>query len=306
MTTARNTAKKSAVGALRLAITLVMAAPLWIALSVFNKLNGENDEKLSPDVRRIPHLTLGTNPITGEVMYLGDIGSAFDFFETIGCGTITRDLRDLFNGRISFGQLAANALDGPVSKFASNANPYIKAIIEAAFGKRMFPSALHPSPIRNNGEFFAQSFGLDWYYDWITDKPHKPFYDFSSTFVNSQEQDKSAYFYILSRKREFEENVLGKSSDAFTQTKRGEALRNAKQAADLGDRFSQRKYMREYFRAGGSPEGLKASARAMSPLSGLNQNEEARFIRWLPVEERKILRRAMRYSERMKAKLGVW
>lgn len=302
----RKTAKKSAVGALRLAITMAMAAPLWIILSIFNWLNGENDKKLSPDVSRVPHLTLGTNPATGEVMYLGNIGSAFDFFETIGCGTITRDLRDLFDGRTSFGQLAANALDGPVSKFASNVNPYIKTIFEAAFGKRMFPSALHPSHIRNKGEFIAQSFGLDWYYDWLTDKPHKPFYDFSSTIVNTQEQDKSAYFYMLSRKRQFEENVLGKSSDAFTQTRKGEALRNAKQAADLDDRKSLRKYMREYFRAGGSLEGLKASARAMSPMYGLNKEEEARFIRWLPVEERKILRRAMRYSERMKTKLGVW
>lgn len=107
------------------------------------------------------------------------------------------------------------------------------------------------------------------------------------------------------RKKQFEENVLGKHTDVFTITRRGEALRNAKKAADLGDRKSLRKFLREYYRAGGTDEGLKASARASDPLYGLNDDEEARFIRWLPKEERKILRQAMRYSERLKARLGL-
>ncbi len=111
---------------------------------------------------------------------------------------------------------------------------------------------------------------------------------------------------MLSRRKQFEEYVLGKSSDFFTQTRHGEALRNAKRAADLGDRKSLRKFLREFYRAGGTEQGLKISARTMEPLYGLNDEDEARFIRWLPKEERKILRRAMRYAERMKAKLGVW
>lgn len=303
----RRVAKKSGVGALRLAITLALAAPLWLMLALFNKLNSENDEKLPPDVRNKPHLTLWTNPFTGEVLYLGDVGSAFDALQMFGVGNlITGDIRDLLDGRTTFGEVAANILDGPVSKFVSNTNPFAKAVIEGFFGKRTFPSALHPSPIRDKGKFIAQSFGLDWYYDFLTDKPHKPFYDFSSSVVNSAQQDKSAYFYILSRKKQFEENVLGKSSDYFTDTRRGDALRNAKAAADLGDRKALRKYMREYFRAGGSEQGLKISARSMNPLYGLNDADELRFIRWLPKEERKILRRAMRYAEIIKAKLGVW
>ena len=86
-------------------------------------------------------------------------------------------------------------------------------------------------------------------------------------------------------------------------TRRGEALRNAKKAIDLGDKKAFRRFLREYFRAGGSEAGLKASARTMSPLYGLNDDEQSRFIRWLPKDERIILRRAMRYAERMKAYL---
>ena len=303
----RRIAKKSGLGAMRLALTLALAASLWFITSIFNWLNGENNEKLPPDVRNKPHLTLGTNPFTGEVMYLGEIGSAFDFFQTIGVGKlIAGDLRDLFNGTATFGEVISNIIDGPVSKFANNANPYAKALIEAAFGKRMFPSALHPTPILDKGRFIAQSFGLDWYYDWLTDKPHKPFLNLADSVVNTANPEQSAYFYILSRKKQFEENVLGKSTDAFTQTRRGEALRNAKRAADLGDRKTMRKYLREFYRAGGTNEGLKASARAADPLYGLNKEDKMRFMRWLPKDERKILKRAIRYSERLKARLGVW
>ena len=294
----RRVAKKSAVGALRLAITLALAAPLWIVLAIFNWLtHGEADGS---------KLILGTNEKTGEVYSLNDVGSAMDFFNTIGIRNITRDLRDLFDGRISFGQLALNIADGPISNFVSNANPYAKVIVEAALGKRTFPSALHPTTIRDKGRFVAQSFGLDWYYDWLTGKPHKPFTDFGSSIANVQKPEQSAYFYIMARKKQFEENVLGKYSDTFTQTRRGEALRNAKKAADLDDRKSLRKYLREYYKAGGTDQGLKASVHASEPLYGLNDDEEMRFIRWLPKEERKILRRAMRYSERLKARLGVW
>lgn len=107
----------------------------------------------------------------------------------------------------------------------------------------------------------------------------------------------------MGRKKQFQEIVLGKYSDAFASTRRSEAIRNAKRAIDLGDKKSFRKFLREYYREGGSDVGLKASARASDPFFGLNDDEEARFVRWLPPNERKILRRALRYSERIKAYL---
>ncbi|MBR0167463.1 MAG: hypothetical protein IJQ08_02205, partial [Synergistaceae bacterium] len=300
----RRLAKKFGNGALRLAITLALASPLYFMAKIWNRLMGADESDPNLDDRNGVSLYLGRNSFTGDNLYMSDIGSSWDFFRTVGLHSIfAGDLRDLFDGRISFGQLITNILDGPVTKIASNTNPFAKAVAEAAFGKRMYPSALHPSPIRDKGEFVANSFGLDWYYDFLTDKPHKPFYDFSSSLVSSANQDQSAYFFIQSRKRQFQEYVLGKYNDAFTMTRRGEALRNAKRAIDLGDKKSFRKFMREYFKAGGSEAGLKISARASDPLSGLNEDEEKRFIRWLPKEERKILRRAMRYGEKIKAYL---
>ena len=218
-------------------------------------------------------------------------------------GSIQKDLKDLFNGRTSFGQIALDIIDGPVSKIANNANPYAKAIVEMLAKRKYFPSVFNSSPIRDRAKYLAQSLNLDWYYDALTGSPVKPFSDMVSNVVNTQQIDQSAYFYILSRKREFQENVLGSYNDGFTQTRRGEALYNARNAAQLGKMSFVRKFMREYYREGGSDEGLQTSLRAMSPLYGLNKEQEAQFIKWLPKDERKTFRRAMRYYERIKSTL---
>ena len=58
------------------------------------------------------------------------------------------------------------------------------------------------------------------------------------------------------------------------------------------------KYLKEFYRAGG---GLDTSVNAMDPLNGLNEDEEIRFMRWLNIDERKMLNNAYKFFERMKA-----
>ena len=296
---------KSPVYAMRFAISLALAAPLMLILSVFNWLNGENDEKLSPDVRAQPHLTLNTNEYTGEVLYFNRLGSAFDFFETIGADTLPRDLKELFDGRITFTELANRITDGPISKLVNNFNPFFKAAVELLTGRKLYPDIEHPTNIRDNWEYVAQSLGLDWYYKMLTGKPHTPAWDLSGSVANTQKPDEAAYWYILSRKKEFQEQQLGRVYDGFTQTKQGEALYNARTAAHFGNRKMIRKYLKEFYRAGGVTIGLEASVRAMNPMYGLNDDEELRFLKWLPKDERKILRKALKFYERMKATLSI-
>lgn len=296
---------KSPVYIMRLAITLAMAAPLMIILGIINSLNGENEEKLTPDVRNTPHLTLNTNEFTGEVLYLGRLGSAFDFFQTIGINNIGRDLKDLFDGKTTLLEIAGNIVSGPVNKLISNVNPFAKAAIEMTTGRRLFPDFRRPSSIRDNAEYLASTLALDWYYDALTGKPHEPASNLASSLANTQKPDEAAYWYILAKKKEFQEKVLGNTYDGYTQTKRGEALYNAKRAAAFGDRNLMRKFIREYYRAGGDYEGLESSANSMDPLFGLNDDEQTRFLKWLPKEERRILRKANRFFIRISTRLGV-
>ena len=171
-------------------------------------------------------------------------------------------------------------------------------------GRRFYPDIRHPTPIRDNYQYLAQAFSLDWYYRAITGKAHAPASDMSSSFATAQSPEQAAYWFIISKKKEFQERVLGKEVEMFIRTKKGEALYNARQAAQMQDWTLMRKYLREFYKAGGTEEGLKASLRSIEPLHGLNEEEQMRFIRSLSSEERKSLRQATKFAERLKAKLS--
>ena len=296
--------KKAPAYALRFTITLALSAPLMLICAFFNWLNGENDEKLTPEVRNTPHLTLNTNERTGEVMYFSRLGSAVDFFETLGLDGITRDVRDIWDGRMSVLELPSKIISGPVSKIVNNFNPFAKAAIEMLTGRRLYPDIRHPSSIRDNYEYLASSFALDWYYKTLTGKPHTPALELSGSVANSQHPEQAAYWFILAKKREFQERELGRETDGYTQTKKGEALYNARAAAQFKDWELMRKYLRDFYKTGGTYEGMKSSVDALDPLNGLNETEQMRFIRSLSSEERGMLRRAIKFSERLKARLG--
>ncbi|MBQ6969796.1 MAG: hypothetical protein IJP85_05670, partial [Synergistaceae bacterium] len=295
---------RSPVYVMRFAITLALSMPLMLILSIANWLNSENDNKLTPDIRSQPHLTLNTNYHTGEVLYLNRLGSAYDFFETVGLDNLMRNVKEFFDGRISFLEIANDITDGPVSKLVNNFNPLAKAAIELLTGKKLYPDIQHPEPIRDNWEYVAQSLGLDWYYKFITGKPHVPFSDFSGSFAGHSKQDEASYWYILDRKREFQEKKLGRFYDSFSQTKKSEALYNARRAAQLGDRKAMFKFLKEFYRAGGNDKGLDSFVKAAAPLYGLDEDEELMFIKWLPKDERKILIQAERFYDRFKNTLA--
>ena len=300
--------KKSPVFLLRFAITLAMAAPLIVILNIINRLNGENEDKLSPDVRDIPHLTLNTNSLSGEVLYLSRIGSSFDFFETIGLDSIGQDLKSLFDGKITFGELASNIADGPVQKLINNVNPFAKAALELLSGRKLYPDFRSPTAIRDNYEYLFDSLALDWYYKALTGKPHAQashLYNFSSSLANTQKPEEAAYWYIQAKKKEFQEKVLHVINDGYSQTITGEALYNARRAAQFDDMPLMRKYLREYYKNGGNYEGLQSSAKTIDPLNGLDETQELQFIKWLSKEDRKILNKAKRHYLRLKAKLGA-
>lgn len=295
---------RSPVYIMRFAITLALSMPLMLILSIANWLNSENDDKLPPDIRSQPHLTLNTNYRTGEVLYLNRLGSAYDFFETIGFNNLSQNLKDFFDGRISFLEIANNITDGPLSKLVNNLNPLAKALIELFTGRKLYPNISRPTSIRDNWEYVAQSLALDWYYRFITGKPHAPFSDFSGTLAENVKQDEAAYWFILARKKEFQEKKLGRRIDGFAHTKQGECLYNARKAAQYGDKKKMIYYLQEFYRAGGSEKGLETSVNSMNPMHGLNKNEELMFIKWLPDDERYALNQAQKFYIRMKATLS--
>ncbi len=60
------------------------------------------------------------------------------------------------------------------------------------------------------------------------------------------------------------------------------------------------KFLKEFYRAGGTDKWLNSFVNAAAPLYGLDKDEELMFIKWLPKDERKILLQAEKFYERMK------
>ena len=65
-----------------------------------------------------------------------------------------------------------------------------------------------------------------------------------------------------------------------------------------------RKYLRDFYKAGGTDEGLESSIKSIDPLSGLNEEEQMKFIRSLNADERAALRNAIKFAEKVKARFG--
>ncbi len=286
--------KKSPCFIMRFAITLAMAAPMMLLCGLFNYIRGYKSKDV-PGQSLFNTLILGTNGYNGEILSMNRLSAALDFFEFTGVDNIPKDVKDLWDGKTTLGAVVSNIVSGPINRLISNVNPLIKSVIEMTTGRRLFPDFRDPSSIRSVPRYIAQSLALDWYYDWLTGKAHKPFTDFASSLFNSHNILAASYWYILSKKEEFESMKLGRHYDGFYQTEKSEALREAKRAAEMGDRQTMRKFLGEYKQAKGTTEGLKQSIRTMHPLFGLSEREIRQFRRWLSPDDNEILAKAMKY-----------
>ena len=105
--------------------------------------------------------------------------------------------------------------------------------------------------------------------------------------IYSIDPEEAAYFNTLYRVREFNERVLDKHFEGFASTKRGTALKNMKTAMRYKD---QARYLREYSELDGTPQGLKQSMKAITPLFGMSEKEVKQFMKWMTSDDRKMLR----------------
>ena len=295
--------KHSPVMGARYIKVLAMMFPLALAASLFNKtFFSKEDEELPPDTP--PHIIIGKNSLSNEILYLSRVGSAFDFLEIDPSTILVRNAREILNGRQTIGGLLSDLVSNPLNRVLNNANPFLKMAIERITGTKTYPDYRDRTQIRDYGRYIAQSLNLDWYYDFATGKPHKPFTDFKPSVVNTLKTDGSAsYFYIQGRKRQFQEQVLHKRTSMNVESERSDALRDAQWAISLGDKKGLANAFKKYFIAGETPEGMNASLRARHPLFGLNKTEQAQFIKWLSKEDREHLKKAQRYHLLLEAYL---
>ena len=290
--------------AFKLGKTYLMINLLAMLISAFNHIVWPDDEdKLPPDIQGRPHITLG-HDTDGNVLYFDRVGAMLDNLEWFGqdnspFAPFAGDIKDIFDGKQSFSGFVSKTASAPINKVVNALNPFVKMPAELLTGKSLYPEATNPGNIRDRKKYIAQSLGLSWPYKIATGEPRSDWKEFKNIFLYSADADEAAYFYSLSKVREFRDKVLRKRFDGFAYTQRGDTLRKLKTALRLDDKDAVRQYLKEYYRLNGSRQGLKTSMRNLNPLHGLSRQEQAQFLRWISPDDRKYLNRANSYFHKL-------
>jgi len=88
---------------------------------------------------------------------------------------------------------------------------------------------------------------------------------------------------------------IGKESEGFWLTGKGQAAYNYKLAVKLGDKDAAEKYLMEYIRLGGTGEGFKKSLQMLHPLAGLSKEDRLGFVSSMDPEGVERLKQAEEY-----------
>lgn len=266
----------------------------------------EEEDSLPASVRQVPHLVLGKTE-AGNVLYWNRLGNMPDLLEWLDLGENSPYFHDWLDGKINGGQLAwlvaKHQASTPVEKLVTSAVPPVTIPLQYYAGVRFYPDLSNPRSIRDRDAFVADQLQLRWAYDFLTGKPMGPKDDkiwklVRSQFVKESDPLESAYYDTKDLRREFyrrlgkQEYVPGQSSDP-----KKDAAYNLKLSVRRGDKEAFRKYLIEYYAAGGTKESLDRAAKSFHPLDRMKPDEKLAFIESLQGEDRHRLVLAIRFYQ---------
>lgn len=252
--------------------------------TAFNQLLfGDDDDELSEEEKRKAHLTFGKNS-KGEVQYFSRIGTAADVLDWVGLDSVDYDLRDVLDGRRTLKEVLNDMARSPVDKAYGMLSPFIKVPVELAVGQTAYPSVGKPRPIRDRGRYIAQNLGLQKEYDKLVGNPSTP-YSVTDLFLYKVEPGTSDYYLTLDAKFRWLKTARNRGV-GYSDSSRGNALRNYKMAVRLKDQTAVDKYLAEYEADEGTKEGLLDSLEWSHPAGGLSTIDAYLFYKSLaPVEQ---------------------
>ena len=268
----------------KLLLKALMVNMLTLLITVWNRLvMDEEDDKLPPSARNVPHITLGQ--IGDETLAFTKPSSFSDILEWFG-------FEDY--------KFTSEDWTAPVDKAWGMITPFIKTPIELTSGLNFYPSLTQPRVIRDKWQHIFNSWGLAGLYNEVTGKPTKGWGDLAkSMVVYSYDYEESAYYEILDIKRKYQGDT---DNTIYGADKKSNALYYMKQAVKYKDEKAAYKYLDEYFENGGTARGIKQSLAMLNPLYGYTSEETyekgVEFIASLSEEEKEKLKIAHEYYEK--------
>jgi len=267
----------------KLLLKALMVNMLGLLMVAWNKLvMKEEDDKLPPSVRNVPHLTLGQ--FGDDIYAFRQLGSFSELLEWFGLDDYKWSSEDL---------------TAPLDKAWGMITPFLKMPVELVSGLNFYPSLTQPRAIRDKWQHFFNSLGVDDLYNEITGKPTKGTGEIlKGSVVYSYDYKESAYYEILDIKREYQ----GKTDNTIYGTDaKSNALYYMKTAVRYKDKEAALKYLDEYFENGGTVKGIKQSFATLNPMYGFTSKDTAEkgeaFIASLTEDQKEKLKIAQDYYE---------
>lgn len=286
----------------------------WALTMAWNYLFFRDEENSLPaSIRQVPHVVLGKTA-SGNVVHWSRLGNMPDLLEWLDIGENSPYFHDWLDGRINGGQLAwlvaKHQMSTPLEKIITTSVPQVTIPLQYYAGTRFYPDLSNPRSIRDRNAYVADQLQLRWAYDFLAGKPMGPDSDkllklVRSEFARESDPLESAYYDVKDLRREFyrrrgtEEYVPGQSNDP-----KKDAAYNLKLSVRRGDEKAFRKFLTEYYAAGGTRESLERAAKSFHPLDRMKPEEKRAFVESLQGEDRHRLVLAVRFYQEVFEKGG--
>jgi hypothetical protein len=239
----------------------------------------DEDDKLPPQTRNVPHITFGNGYAFRQ------LGSFSELLEWIGYEDYEWNEEDI---------------TAPLDKAAGMISPLFKTPVELITGLNFYPSITQPRAIRDKWEHFFNTLGVAGVYNELTGKPTQGWGKVvESAFIYHYDEKESAYYEILDIKRKYQGDDDG---TIYKPTAKSNALYYMKKAIKYNDKEAALKYLDEYFENGGTGKGMASSFSTLNPMYGFTGKETyakgQEFISSLTAEEKEKLKIAQDYYEK--------
>lgn len=263
----------------------VRMAAMYMLIGAYNHLlHGDDEEKLSELDRQQLHIILGHDK-DGNIHTLKIQGALSDYLGWVGFSDAVSAIKQVQNGRGSYGDVLTAMAKAPVNKIAGGLTPLLKTPLELAMGQSLFPDVFNPRPMQDKGKETARLFSLENEYDAAMSKPTRGYWKSWAQAVDySRNVGEISYNSTMDLVRDFKESkgieVAGSSSSPKSRL-----IREYKLAQRYGDDEAAKRALAKMQAEGVTPDDMEKSLIRSAPLAGIARKDRAEFMARLSPKE---------------------
>jgi hypothetical protein len=303
----RSVGKYNVKAGLRSAAALASVAIPYALMHLWNNMFFPDEEdRLSPTERAMPHLNFGTLP-DGTALILRNTSAFGDFLEQLGLLTFAGRMDELRAGQMNTGEVTSEAMHAILNRHINSIRPEAKQILEQVAGHSLYPNPFHGTPKERDilgvlsSDLIAQAAGLPdtWkaakgavLQDGTRMRPHA----FTRLVIGVTDPRKNS-FYEITELRDRYLGELGKAKPAANKY-----ATNMRTAAENGDQAAFEEARRAWLKEKDTHDFDNFQERLdyLDPLARMNQTsgEEEKFVSsYLTADQRQKLRIARDFSQ---------